>query len=372
MTADYVMYAWECSHFSAKLRGFLNHKRVTYEEKTCTLYDLLRTIPRNTGVRAMPVLRGRGGQWLVDTPEIMAQLERLHSERACIAATPRQDMLAQLFENWFDDGLMAVSLRTRWAYPENWDTLLRDASARDLLPGVPLFISRRVATKVFKSSMSRAQTVVGLRPGGQEEQLEAWALKLFDLLEVHFAAHDYLFGGHPSVADFALLGCLAAHVNRDPWPRREWMAARPVLAAWSDRLHNGEGGHGDLLPDDAIAPTLEPLVAMMLDEMPVLLSESAAAIEDVVKAENLTSGAGLPRTLRDVTARLGGRDYIRNPFSYTVWRMQRIQTAFGALDTKAQASVRALLKPHGHADLMAQRFGPPLERAGLGTRLARA
>ena len=141
MTADYVMYAWECSHFSAKLRGFLNHKRVSYEEKTCTLYDLLRTIPRNTGVRAMPVLRGRGGQWLVDTPEIMAQLERLHPERACIAATPRQDMLAQLFENWFDDGLMAVSLRTRWAYPENWDTLLRDASARDLLPGIPLFIS---------------------------------------------------------------------------------------------------------------------------------------------------------------------------------------------------------------------------------------
>ena len=89
VTADYVMYAWECSHFSAKLRGFLNHKRVSYEEKTCTLYDLLRTIPRNTGVRAMPVLRGRGGQWLVDTPEIIAQLERLHPERACIAATPR-------------------------------------------------------------------------------------------------------------------------------------------------------------------------------------------------------------------------------------------------------------------------------------------
>lgn len=369
MDAQYTMYGWECSHFSGKLRGFLNHKRIPFKEKPCSLYDLQFRVPRNTGVQAMPTVEGPGGHWLVDTPEIMAALEHEFPQRPCRAVTPRQRMMELLLENWFDDSLLAVSLRTRWAHEENWETLLRDQAARDLLPGFPLFLSRRFAETIFKGSMSRALSTVGLRAGGQEQQVEEWALKVFDILEVHFAQHSYLLGEHPTAGDFALLGCLAAHVNRDPWPKREWMSQRPVLAEWSDRLHNGDGLHGDLLADDAIAPTLEPLIAMMVDEFPVLLAETAKAVEERVARERMEPGEKLPRAERDIVGQLAGREFSRKPFPYTLWRMQRAQGVYQEMEASEKSSVDTLFASHGHADLWSRNYGPRLERAGLGTRL---
>lgn len=370
LVKDYTMYAWKCSHFSAKLRGFLNHKQVPYEEKACNLYDLVVRIPRNSGVKAMPTLRHRSGRWLADTPLIIAELEEAYPGRPCRAFTPKQRIIELLLESWLDDSLMAVSLRTRWAHAENWETLLRDEAARDLLPGAPLFLSRRFADKVFKGNMQKALAVVGLRPGGQEEQLEGWAKALLDNFEEHLSHHSYLLGEHPTAADFALLGTLAAHVNRDPWPKREWMGARPVLSAWSERLHAGQGPSGDLLPNDGFAQTLEPVIDLMLTELPIFLDQTAAAICEHVDKKGLSPGDSLPRVTRDVTAQIGGEDYVRSPFPYAVWRMQRIQSVYKTMSPQERADVDVFLSSKGTRNILMKEYGPPLERDGLGTRLA--
>lgn len=71
MTHRYEMYGWVSSHFSAKLRGYLNYKRVEFQEKDASLYDLLWRIPRGIGVSAMPALRDNRGKWLGDTKLII-------------------------------------------------------------------------------------------------------------------------------------------------------------------------------------------------------------------------------------------------------------------------------------------------------------
>ena len=47
---------------------------------------------------------------------------------------------------------------------------------------------------------------------------EASNARLLAALEAHFAVHDYVLGGLPSLADFALLGPLYAHLFRDAVP----------------------------------------------------------------------------------------------------------------------------------------------------------
>lgn len=364
------MYAWQCSHFSAKLRGFLNHKQVPYEEKACNLYDLMFRVPQNAGVRAMPTLRHRNGQWLADTPLIMAEVEDEYPVRPCRAFTPKQRIVELLLENWFDDGFLAVSLRTRWKDPENWEALLRDEAARDLLPWAPLALSRRIADKIFKRNMERALALVGLRPGGQEEQLEEWAKALLDMIQEHLSHQSYLLGEHPTTADFALLGPLAAHLTRDPWPKREWMDARPVLSAWSDKLHKGFGPSGDLFPNDGFAQTLEPVIDLMLTEFPILLDKTANAICEHVDANGLGSGDRLPRVTRDVTVQIGGADFVRSPFPYAVWRMQRTQSIYRSMSDQERADVDDFFSSKGSPNILTKEYGPPLERDGLGTRLA--
>ncbi|MEO0436066.1 MAG: hypothetical protein AAF098_04090 [Pseudomonadota bacterium] len=56
MKNQYQMYGGLSSHFSAKLRGYLNYKDLYYQEKDLPLYDLLWRIPRGIGTRVMPAL----------------------------------------------------------------------------------------------------------------------------------------------------------------------------------------------------------------------------------------------------------------------------------------------------------------------------
>lgn len=370
MAKNHVLYAWRCSHFSAKIRGYLNYKQIDYQEKTISFYDLSILLPQKTGTVAMPALKTDDGIWLADTPLMIEELEKRHPERPISATTPRQQILDLLIENWFDDGWPAVSLQTRWAYPENWETLLHNESAEALLPGFPKIVSRPLATKIFHGSMNRLLHAAGARPGGQGKQIEDWALRILDMLEHHFDQYPYLFGGHPTSADFAILGSLAAHQNRDPWPKREWMAHRPKLVGWIERLHAGEGNYGPLLADDRIAETLQPLIDLMLAEFPLLISQTVEAIKSRVNRDGLVSGAKLPRVEREVSYPMNGRAFHRRPFTYTVWRMQRVQNAYQRLSPEAQQTVDEYLSKSCCADFLTRDFGPGLDRNGLGARLS--
>lgn len=368
--SDYTMYAWEWSHFAAKLRGYLNYKKINYREKQLNVYELAVVLPKHTGTAAMPAIKTAEGEWLADTPLIMEELERRHPARPLHAITPRQHIIELLIENWFDDGWMAVSGQTRWAYPENWEQLLRDKSAKALLPGFPLFLSRPLATRVFKSNMVRSLPAIGPRPGGQDKQLEGWALRILDILEHHFGVSPYLFGGHPTFGDFAILASLGGHLTHDPWPKREWMASRPNLVAWTEKLHAGHGDYEPLLANDAIPETLQPLIDLMLAEFPILLSETAEAISARIERHGLKSGDALPRVEREITYPKDGRDFKRHPFTYTLWRTQRIQNVYRQMNEEAQNSVDTLIREYHSTDFLKRDFGPSLHRDGLGTRLA--
>jgi len=369
MKTQYRLYGWHISHFAGKIRGYLNYKGLDYSEKTCTVFDMKFRIPKNTGAMAMPAIETRDGEWLADTPLIMEELEKRHPTPSITVKAPRQMVLAALFENWVDDAWLPISLHTRWSYAENYEQLLREEGGKNLLPYAPRFIRNKISDKVFLSSMSGHRASQGITPV-QIPLLERWATAILDLLEIHFQQHDYLFGGRPCVADYGLLGTMYGHLNRDPWPKREWLDPRPNLQAWVERTHSGQPAQGELLPDDQIPESLLPILKIIGHEFLTEMSRTAAALHQYVQSKCLSSGSRLPRALPHIRYPMAGSEFTRSCFTYSLWRMQRIQKQLRARSPDEQASVAQWFSDMQLDDFLSLDFGPELERDALAARLA--
>jgi len=369
MNTQYRLYGWHISHFAGKIRGYLNYKGLDYSEKTCTVFDMKFRIPKNTGAMAMPAIETRDGEWLADTPLMIETLEQRHPSNSIKVDTPLQSVLAELFENWADDVMLPVSLHTRWSFPENYETLLREEGGKNLLPYAPRFLRDKISDKVFLTSMSGHRKNQGITPE-QIPLLERWSLNVLDLLETHFQQHDYLFGGRPTVADYGLLGTMYGHLNRDPWPKREWLDPRPNLQAWVERTHSGQPAQGKLLDDDKIADTLLPIIRIIGREFLPCMSNTAAALREIISLKGLSSGNSLPRALAGITYPMADSEYTRSCFTYSLWRMQRIQKHLRALPEQEQEQIAQWFSDQQFRDIASMDCGPKLERHGLSARLA--
>jgi glutathione S-transferase len=200
--------------------------------------------------------------------------------------------------------------------------------------------------------------------------IERWSLNLLDLLEVHFSKQPYLFGSKPTLADHALVGAFYGHLNRDPWPKREWLDPRPHIQNWSERTHRGDSPTGELLTDDQLPASLLPLFEIIFKEFFPMLEKTTQALLDYCNQHNLKSGDALPRMMNGISFPMAGSTLTRGSFTYTLWRMQRIQTFYRTLTASEQDSVAQWFAEMSQPDLLTMDFGPALERNGLSTRLA--
>ncbi len=368
MQARYTLYGAPASHFAGKLRAYLNYKGVDYVEREPSALQLAR-LGRRLGFRAVPILELQPGEFIVDTPLIMDELEKRHPARPVHAQTPVQVFASMLLENWFDDSWVGISMMTRWLHEENWNTLLRAELARSLFPSLPGFIGEPLAAKTLKRYLTDALPYFGVTPE-QSDLLSRWALRTLDRLDEHFEHHSYLFGGRPTTADYGLLGTLVGHLNRDPWPRREWLGPRPTLQKWVDFAGKGGAATGDLLEGDAVPATVAPIFAGLFAEFPTYIRAAVSRLQAKIEKEGLQPGDPIGRILPKVRYPLLGERFERNPLTYTIWRMQRIQEAFAKMSAEDQEAVRRWCAAMGDASLPAMDLGPKLQRKGLTAALA--
>lgn len=369
MKHDYTFYGWQASYFAGKTRGYLNYKGVDYVNKEINIFDFLLTIPKNTGRKAMPAIKCKDGNWLCDTPLIMEEIEKRHPLPSIEIHTSVQRFVAELFQNWMDDVGLPIALHSRWSYPENYEKVNREEGGKNLLPFLPRFIRNKVSDKAFSDAMSEKLPNMGATPE-QIPLLEKWTTQILNLLENHFSQYDYVLGGRPTVADYALLGLMQGHLNRDPWPKREWLDPRPSLQAWGVRTHRGDKATGDVLADDKIPETLMPIVRIIFDEYLPLIDLTVQKIEEEVKKESLKAGDELPRTTERFHFKMADSQFKRASFTYSVWRMQRLQKIVSAFSAVEQKRLAAWLLEQGQYNFLDLDFGPGLKRQGLTAALA--
>lgn len=366
MARQYVLHGWQLSYFSAKLRAYLRYKQIDFRDNAVDAWTLMRRIPRRTGAVVMPVLVTPHGEWLQDTSHIIETLETRIAHRPVLPATPVQRMVAFLLELWADEWWIPMAMHYRWSYPENYK-LFEDEAAAALLPHVPRWISRRVAATTANRLRSYLPGV-GVVPA-QFTVMERWTTAMLDALNVHFQEHCYLLGARPTLADFALVGPLYAHLGRDPWPKRELVARRAHLHDWIERVHAGGTDDGALLADDAIAETLTPMMQSIVKE----LWPMVRGIRDAVSQHAAVQGAGkthIPRMLGMVRFPMADDAFARGATPYTLWMAQRIQRAYRECDPQAQERVRLYFAAMGNENLLDEDLGPELRRKGLRAELA--
>ncbi len=410
----YRLFSWEHSYFSGKVRAYLRYKQCRgglgpgFEDVLATA-DLIQglLIPRS-GSNTVPQLETPDGRWVQDSCEIIDFIEAAHPEPAISppsAAAPRQRLAGYLIELLADEWMVVPAFWERWYFSvagrdfnhrgfneQQWGTVLA--------PGVPGAARRAAGAAFFEAAFGISDTrdhprgvYAGLVQLGVTQLTEpAWQAsqhRILQLLEAHFGVHDYVLGGRPSLADFALLGPLYAHLYRDAVSGFALRTHFPLVCEWVERT-NAEGclnarsynqrlytlgrdgelvgrpatsDGGEWLPDDAIPDTLLPLLGVFFDEMWPVLRSSLEVLRAFIASDAHELGAELPGKTFTATPgfeehqtgegalthefEIGGVRARRMVLPYQVWMLQRVSDELRACteSSKGRASIAKLLAP---------------------------
>jgi glutathione S-transferase len=408
----YRLYSWEHSYFSGKARAYLRFKHRQgalgdgYEDVLATPELTLGLLAQRSGSIAVPQLEAPDGTWVQDSSDIIDYCEAAHPEAPVVPGpetAPRQCLASYLIELLADEWLVVPAFWERWYFSEDgrepnhrafneqqWGAVFGAGQPGDVrrLAGAGVF------EEMFGISTSRSDpkgVYAGLVHLGANEKTEhAWQAsqhRLLSRLEAHFALHDYLLGGRPSLADFGLLGPLYAHLFRDAVSGFALRAYFPLVSEWVERA-NGEsalnarmygqklyslGADGELvgrpatsdgaawLADDAIAESLLPILEVFFEEMWPVLVASAETLTRFIASDEHTRGDELPGKTFLATPgfehlqtgegalthefEIGGVRARRMVVPYQIWMLQRLGTALDACTAspRGRAAIEELL-----------------------------
>jgi len=360
---SYFLYSMQLSWYSAKVRPYLRFRRLPFDERTPTLREYRGEIRCRVGHAVVPVVITPEGEWLQDSSIIIERLDERFTDDPVVPATPRQRIASYLLELWADEFWLPAGVHARWSYPANYPKW-RDELSAAFAPGWPRAL-QRVFPLPLKRFMQRVNRELGATPA-QRPLIERWMEMQLDALERHFAAHPWVLGRRPSLADFALAGPLCGHLRYDLASGERWMRPRPHLYDWSERMWSGvPQASGPWLADDAIPDTLVSLLATALREMTPFLEGTAA----LVRGMSNGPAGHLPRMVGPVTYPYAGSTLTRLGVPYTLWMAQRVQDVLRAMPPSDSSAARDWAASLGGEGLLALEL-PRLKRVSVHAALA--
>ncbi len=341
MPEKHILYATEFSLYSGKARSYLRYKRIPFDEVLSSLSVYKNTIVPQTGVRFIPVVRTPAGQYLQDTSHIIDTLEQAFPERSVVPDSPRQRLASLLLELYGDDWLLIPAMHYRWNH--NNQPFIFDEFGRTLFPRWPAFL-RRMMGKRIGARFRGFLPLLGITESNHAA-IENWYEKDFlRALNRHFAEHDFLFGGRPSIGDFGLMGPLYAHLNRDPYPGALMRRDAPQVAAWVERMNQPADQYGDWLADDEIADTLTPIFKRMFAEHWPVLTSTATHLEEWAQEND---GPTIPRRIGEHDFSINDVTEKRAVLPYSIWKMQRPLDYYNSLSGEARQQADEFLQQVG-------------------------
>jgi len=359
----YRLYGADISYYTGKVRAYMRWKGLRFQEILADAAAYRDVIVPRVGFAVIPVVVTPEDETLQDSTEIIDALEARHGEPSVYPRTPLQRLVALLLELYGDEWLLLPAMHYRWHHNRNWamrafGELIAPAST----PEEQLAIGERRAAPFAKAAES-----LGAVPH-MHEAIETSYRSLLAELDAHFAQLPYLLGSRPSIGDFGLVGPLYAHQYRDPTSGELMRACAPHVVNWVERMqHPPLPRSGDFLADDAIPPTLLPVLRRMMREQLPVLADTTDLLRKWLE-ENPTQRR-VPRALGKLTFDLEGIEGGRVASSYSLWMLQRARDAYRALDTADRERVDQLLAAV-QGDAFRNFADPPrLKRDGLSVAL---
>jgi glutathione S-transferase len=371
-----ILWGTPHSLYTGKLRSYLIKKGLAFRECFPSHPRFQSAVVPAVRLVVVPVLEIEPDQFLQDSNDIIAELERRFPASPMVPDTPLQHAVARLLDAFGSEALLAPAMHYRWSYLDEQRHFLCAEFGRALHVG-PEREARLQAGAQFMDYFSGWLPALGVTPASIP-LIEQAHEELLDLLDIHFQHHPYLLGGHPCIADFGFMAPLFAHLGRDPVPAALMMKRAPNVYRWTERMNRAQIADGEFpdhpqswLPDDAIAPTLEPILKLMFQDWgPQLQAEAALLNGWLADNPNLPAGHLLSHDgSRSVHPTLGAVDFDwrgiglqRASMPYSLWRFVQASGAAAALDGAARLRFDDLVERLGGGAAMALRLARPLLR----------
>ncbi len=228
MQTPYRLFGAELSPYSLKVRTYLRYKGADFVWRARTASEA-EEFSAYAKLPLIPVLVSADEQVLQDSTPMIEALEGAHPAPAIVPEAPALGFISALLEDYADEWLVKAMFHYRWTYPAD-----QDSAARRLTDGLFPEGGPDGAVDAIRTRM-----IGRLHHVGSNAQtgpvIEASLRNLLDILDVHLAGRDYLFGGRPALADFGLAAQLWQMLS-DPTAGAIIREAAPRVAAWAERM----------------------------------------------------------------------------------------------------------------------------------------
>lgn len=326
--SSYEVVGSNGSPYTKKLLAILRYRRLPY---VWYVRDPL-TLPVEVAgpLRLMPMLRSPGAaKFECDSTPLAHSLEALHpGMRSIVPPDPAAAFVSHLIEDYADEWCTKLMFHYRWHDAEHakWGARFVVTDVRPDLVGPAL--EQAVAT--FYERQRGRRELVGCGPANAA-LLEAHFIEWLAAMEMLGGPASYLFGGRPSLADFALYGQLSQLVL-DPWPLSVVRARAPLVENWVARLADASGCEGAWSEAWLESPAVRALLAMVGRVYLPFLVANARAVE---------AGDTI------VSIEIDGHRYAQPAFRYQLKCWREVLARWRALDPGSRSRLEPLLKASG-------------------------
>lgn len=254
----YRLFGAETSAYSTKMRAYLRYKGVAFD-----------WLPRNQDTEAelasfsrfptLPVLVTASGFAVHDTTPMMEAFEADSPEPSALPADPALAFLAYVLEEYADTWLAKAAYHYRWTRKKDQRLAAQRVIEDYYTQGPPA--DRKGAEDAAIVRMLDQMRVMQLE-GELGAAVEKSFKRFVKLLDDHLRKHLCIFGGRPSIADFAIAGQLT-QMMKDPTPAKIIEKDGEFVVKWCEFLADAKAG-GPFEALDDLKETLAPIFASEL------------------------------------------------------------------------------------------------------------
>ena len=250
--ARHRIFGSELSPYSVKIRAWFRYKGIAHDWLTRTPenraeYDAHARLP------LVPLVITPEGEGIQDSTPIMERFEAAFPEPATQPGDPMLAFLSALLEEYGDEWGNKHMFHYRWR-DEADQVSAAERIARSMLPDAGEDAVAERARAVRERMVPRV-SFVGSSPE-TAPIIEASFARQLELLEAHLEDRRFLFGARPAFADFGI----AAQIWEAWTDPTGSTLVPPRTRDWCRRMQDPEN-EGPFEAWDALAPTLEPLLA---------------------------------------------------------------------------------------------------------------
>jgi glutathione S-transferase len=323
----YRLYGALGSPYSIKMRALLRYRRIPHVWVQGRQGMELAQARLKTPV--IPVLQYPDGSLANDSTPLIHDLEARHHDRSVIPQDPGDAFLAALIEDMADEWMTKWMFHYRWFRTRDQEMMSRWL-AYDSLPGAGVDTVGAFAA-AFRNRQVGRMAIVGCTPANQP-LIEGTAEDFLAALDSQSPGRPFLFGGCPSLAEFAIHGQLS-QLAIDPTPSDMMRERFPFAMRWVENVHDLSGLEGAWdAPHAPASPLLTALLALAGEVYLPFLAANARAV---------AQGADMVR----FEAR--GCAYEQGVFKYQVKCLAALRAAFTATPASARARITPLLEEAG-------------------------